>query len=200
MNDLVFDESKHQYTYKGIAVPSVTQVLKSAGIVDFSMVPAAKLEASCLFGTAVHKATELWEQDKLDEDALDSNLKPYLSGWQFFCQEYGFIAEYIEEMMFSKIYKVAGKPDRIGSWRIDDSVIIPDIKTSAGVYSVNGVQLAGYELIYRDNFKTKKKVKRITVLLNAEGKYKVTEHKDKTDKDIFICALSLFNWKEKHGK
>jgi len=199
MSDLKFDEVKHQYTYGGAPIPSVTQVLKGVGIIDFSMVPAARLEAACLFGTAAHRATALSDKGTLDEEALDTNLRPYLDGWQLFCQEYGFVAEFIEEPMYSKIYRVAGTPDRIGKWRIDESIVIPDIKTSFDFSPANAIQLAGYELIFKEQLKKKHKIKRLSILLNCEGTYKIQEYKDKNDTNIFIAALAVYNWKGKNG-
>jgi hypothetical protein len=200
---LTFDSEKHQYFLDGVSLPSVTQVLQGVGIIDFSKVPAHLLEAARKFGTAVHKATELYDKGTLDEESLDINLRPCLAGWKLFRQEYGFVPEFIEEPIYSKVYRVAGTPDRVGIWRIDDSLIIPDIKTTFEISPANSIQLAGYELMVRESNKAignKVKIKRISVLLNNEGKYKIEEHKDKNDANVFIAALAVFNWRQKNGK
>lgn len=199
-NKLTFNEVLHQYILDGVILPSVTEVLKGVGIIDFSMVPASILDRACKFGTAVHMTTELSDRGILDEETLDPNLKPYLAGWRLFRQEYGFIPTHIEGRIFSKIYRVAGTPDRVGSWNIDDSIIIPDIKTSFELYPANAIQLAAYEMMYKEITKPKVKVKRLSVLLDDKGAYKVNEWKDKNDLNIFIAALSVYNWKGKHGK
>lgn len=199
-NKLEFDEANHIYRLDGVVIPSVTQVLKGAGLIDFSKVPPSLLEAACKFGTAVHKATELWDKGTLDEESLDPNLRPYLNGWILFRQEYGFEPISIEEILYSKIYRIAGTPDRIGKWRIDDSIIIPDIKTGFELSPANAIQLSGYELMYKENLKGKHKIKRMSISLNEESTYKIQEYKDKGDVNILIAALSIYNWRQKNGK
>lgn len=197
-NKLTFDEALHQYKLDGVIIPSVTQVLKGAGIIDFSMIPVARLEAACQFGIAAHRATALSDKGTLDEVALDDNLRPYLSGWRLFRQEYGFVPDIIEQPMYSRIYRVAGTPDRIGKWRIDDSIIIPDIKTGSALSPANALQLAAYEMIVKENLTKKEKIKRLSVLLTPDGKYKIQEYKDKNDINVFLSALSVYNFKEKN--
>lgn len=197
---LTFDSALHQYKLEGVTIPSITQVLKGTGIIDFSMVPTARLEAACLFGTAAHRATALSDKGTLDEDNLDNFLRPYLSGWRLFRQEYGFIPEVIEQPMYSKIYRVAGTPDRVGRWRIDDSLIIPDIKTGVELSAANALQLSAYEMIVKENLTKKEKTKRMSILLTPDGKYKIQEYKSKNDLNIFIAALSVYNWKGQNAK
>ncbi len=195
---LRFNKKKHLYLLDGVVLPSVTQVLQEVGIIDFSKVPASLLEAARKFGTATHLTTALSDKKILDEGDLDIHLKPYLEGWRLFRQEYGFVPEFIEKSMYSKIYRVAGTPDRIGKWRIDDSIIIPDIKTSFEFSPANGIQLAGYELLIKENLKPKTRIKRLSILLNGQGTYKIQEYKDKSDVNVFIAALSIYNFKVKN--
>jgi hypothetical protein len=195
---LTLDSEKHQYSLDGVSLPSVTKVLQGVGIIDFSNVPASLLDSACKFGTAAHRATEFYDKGTLDEESLDPNLRPYLDGWILFRQEYGFVPEIIEQPMYSKIYRVAGTPDRIGKWRIDDSLILPDIKTGFELSPANAIQLAGYELIFKEQLKGKHKIKRMSILLNGEGTYKIKEYVDKNDMQIFLAALSVFNWKERN--
>lgn len=206
-NKFTFDEELHQYKLDGVVIPSVTQVLQGVGIIDLSGIPANRLEAARLFGIAAHKATALSDKGTLDEENLDKNLRPYLEGWKLFRQEYGFTPDLIERAVYSEIYRVAGTPDRIGKWRIDSSIIIPDIKTGFALSSANAIQLAGYELIFRDNLykfiftkalKSKIKIKRLSVLLNDKGRYKIQEYKNKNDTNVFLSALSVYNFKEKN--
>lgn len=195
---LTFNEELHQYKLDGVVIPSVTQVLQGVGIIDFSGIPIARLDAARIFRIAAHKATALSDKGTLDEKELDENLRPYLDGWRLFRQEYGFIPALIEQPLFSKIYRVAGTPDRIGNWRIDDSIIIPDIKTGFELSPTHAIQLAGYELIFKEDLKVKSKIRRLSVLLNEKGKYKIQEYKDKNDLSVFLSALSVYNFKEKN--
>ncbi len=201
MNKLILDPIKHIYTLDGVLLPSVTQILKGVGIIDFSNVPPSRLEAACKFGTAVHRATELWDKLTLDEITLDPHLRPYLDGWILFCKDFGFTSSVIEVSMCSKIYRFAGTPDRLGNWNKDDSIIIPDIKTSFELSPATKIQLAGYDLMVKENAPNKKiRTTRLSVLLNEKGTYKLEIYKDKNDTNIFIAALSVYNWKGRNGK
>ena len=86
--DLQFSEEQHAYTLNSVVVPSVTKILQIVGISDFSKVPADILERARLFGTAVHKACELFDKGTLDERTLDTNLWPYLDAWFAFKKDY----------------------------------------------------------------------------------------------------------------
>lgn len=198
MNTLTFDEAMHQYKLDGVIIPSVTQVLKGVGIIDFSNVPAYLLDKACKFGIAAHKATELFDLKTLDEATLDINLKPYLDGWIKFIQDTGFVFETIEKQLYSSIYRFAGTPDRVG--RIDGILTIPDVKTGFEVSPANGIQLGGYEILVKENQKKKEKIRRLSVLLTDEGSYKTQEYKDKNDLNVFLAALSVYNWRLKNGK
>ena len=198
MDKLTFDELIHQYKYDGAVVPSVTQILKGVGMIDFSNVPSHLLDQACKFGTAAHKATELYDLGTLDEAALDLNLRPYLDGWIKFKKDTGFEVVTIEQMYFSSIYRFAGKPDRIG--RIDGVLTIPDIKTSFEISPANAIQLSGYEMLVAESMVIKEKIQRMTVLLTPDGNYKIEVYKGKSDSNIFLAALSVYNWRAKNGK
>lgn len=159
--NLVFSEEDHCYKLNNVVIPSVTQILKCCGISDFSKVPIDVLERARLFGTAVHKACELFDKGTLDERTLDPNLWPYLDGWVACKKEYAFEFVENENPLVSTIYRVAGTPDRIAK---------------------------------------SDKRRRLAVLLNNEGTYKVTEYKDKRDWLVFLSALSVTNWKKENLK
>lgn len=194
MNNLFFDPIHHIYTLNGLRVRSVTQILQEAGLVDYSHVPAMVLEAARKFGTAVHKATELYDLDNLDESILDNALRPYLDGWKKFRKDTGVIIEAVEEMVCSEKYRFAGKPDRRV---ILDKRGILDIKTSFEMLPAVRLQTAGYELAYNEGRAVKDKShRRLAVLLNDDGGgYKIEEYRNKNDANIFLAALTICNFK-----
>lgn len=197
MSNLTIDNN-HIYRYNGTVVPGVSQILQKAGIVDLSAIPADRLAAAQEFGTAVHIACELHDKGTLDEAILDPQLKPYLDGWKLFRQEHSFQPEKIEEKLYSKIYRFAGTIDRIGKCRIDDSLVIVDIKSGIVTPSI-AIQLAAYELLVREHTGGKK-TKRLVIFLNNTGTYKMQLYKDKIDTNIFLSALCIYNFKERNGK
>ena len=95
MSALVFNEDRHEYSLDGQRLPSVTQLL--APLVDYSKVPKDVLERAQQLGTAVHRMTELFDNDDLDEDSLSDELRPYLAGWIKFRAECQFEPERISE-------------------------------------------------------------------------------------------------------
>ena len=74
MPELTFQEDGHIYRIDGIERPSTTQIIKAAGLSDFSMVRADVLERARLWGNAVHKMAELWLKGTIDLLTLDEAL------------------------------------------------------------------------------------------------------------------------------
>ena len=136
--DLTFDEEKHEYRLDGRILPSVTGILREMGFIDDTYFT----EDSAARGTAVHRATELYDLGTLDEDSLDPRLVDYLEGWKRFRKETGFLPTSIEGRGWSK-FGYAGTFDRIG---VTDnaSIVLLDIKSSMYVPDWIGLQLGGY--------------------------------------------------------
>ncbi len=81
---LTFREEDHQYFWGKDEVPSVTQILAGAGLVDFSHVNEETLKQAADFGTNVHNMTALYDRGELDVFGLDAPLVPYLEAWRKF--------------------------------------------------------------------------------------------------------------------
>jgi len=188
-NSLVFDAESHVYTLDGVTIPSVTQVLKSAGLIDFGFVPESILDKAKEFGNAVHKATELEDKEELDYFTLDVPLQNPLDAWNKFKKDFKFTPTIIEEIMYSEKYRFAGTPDRIGT--IGKDYVLVDIKTGVLAKTI-ALQTSGYEILSPVKIK-----RRIGVQLNMDGSYKIKEYKDKTDQRVFLSCLNIFNWKGK---
>jgi len=101
---LKFDEATHTYWINGIPVISNTQVLKEAGIIDYSHIHPKTLVIAQLFGTAVHLTCHLSDKNQLDYTKLDPKLKPYLNAYRRFLSETGFILEQSELIVGSEKY------------------------------------------------------------------------------------------------
>ena len=78
---LTFDNSKHEYRFNGVVVPSVTQILKAVGLSDYSYIPTGVLQIATERGTVVHKIIEWYEQDILDASSIDPELKGYFESY-----------------------------------------------------------------------------------------------------------------------
>jgi len=190
MSDFQFNEEKHEYTLDGIVIPSVTQIIQDAGLTNFDNVNKELLDYKANIGRKVHTATELWDRGTLDGEGLHPILKRHLDGWIKFNKDFNFEPIKIEIRLFHATYRFAGRIDRIGM--IDKDETLVEIK-SGGKQKVHEIQTGGYELLWCQD---KKKIKRrIAVYLSEDG-YKIEEHKNPNDKNIFLSALTITNYKK----
>lgn len=192
MTQLDFIEETHTYLLNGVTVPSVTQCTEMLN--DYSSVPEEVLRAAGDFGRNVHLATELWDSDDLDEDGLDPNLIPWLSGWKKFISESGFKIIEKEQRVFSVKYRYAGTLDRYGV--MNGKKIILDIKTPSTIPVSAGPQTAGYQQA-KQEMTGEKIAGRYVVQLNNKGTYKLIPYKDNNDFNIFISCLNVINYRRK---
>lgn len=187
-NKLVFDEVKHEYFLNGSKLPSVTKILQGAGIIDLSGIPLDKLEVARQRGIDVHSACELYDLNNLQEGYNN----PYLEAWIEFRRDTGFMPLEIEKPVYSVKYRFAGTPDRVGMF---NKLTIVDIKTTDVLSSSTALQTSAYELAYNELNENKVK-ERIAVLLKPDGTYKIEPYKDRNNINVFLAALSVYNWKK----
>ena len=175
--------------------PRTTNILKAAGLIDFSMVRQDIMKRACAFGNAVHKATELDDLGTLDTTTVDPPVVPYLEGWRKFKKDYNlhFEPHEIEHRLISKKYGFNGTPDR---WFTPKGILI-DIKSSTSMMPATAIQTMSYQMLIEENFKIKIK-KRLGVQLTEKG-YKISPYKDSTDKAVFLACLHVFNWKKRYN-
>ena len=163
MNDLTFDEAKHEYRVDGRVVPSVTQVLSEMGFINSEWFT----EESRIRGTLVHRLCELWDKDELDPLTVDPRLAGYLKAWQKFCRAEEMVWLHIEKKMFHKVLRYAGTPDRIGFDR-RGWVTVVDIKTGISA-PWHSYQLGGYLSIHPAKVA-------LSVLVADDGTFRVEYH------------------------
>jgi hypothetical protein len=188
---LEFDAATHTYRLDGELVPSVTTVLKSVGLVEYSHIPQDVLQAAAHRGTAVHYALELLDRGELDYESLDPSIEFYVKAYGRFCAESGFIPAHIEYRVFHGLHRYAGTLDRTGV--LDGALTVLDFKTGL-VLPGHAVQLAAYAncLVMPRRFR------RIALQLCGDGTYRVHEYPLGTmsrDIDLFLAALACHNFK-----
>jgi hypothetical protein len=135
-----FDEATHTYTIGGKPVPSVTQTLREAGLIDATWYSPEAAQR----GTFVHQACALYDRDELDMDALDPVLSPYVEAWAKFRHQSQVQLAIIEQPYFSLEHGFAGTVDR--AWLEGKHFVICDIK-SGPLPSWLSLQLAGYSIL-----------------------------------------------------
>ena len=166
---------------------SVTGILKAEGFIDTQWFD----EYSATRGTYVHKACELSDRGELEEAELDPILIPYVSAWQKFIMESKFQITEMETRLVSETHQFSGKPDRIGI--LNGCPAIIDLKSGV-VQPWTALQLAGYEILKGSPHK------RFGVQLKDDGNYKLTEFKDRQDRQVFLSCLAVYQWKHNNMK
>lgn len=180
-----FDEDTHTYWMGDRKLISVTTVLREARLFDYG-----NLGMAADRGTAIHTVTELDDAGALDTTKLVNPLLGPLEGWRKFRDDSKIEVLGTEEVVYHSIYLYAGKCDRRIRWKGKLGVI--DIK-SGGRAPWHALQTMAYAKCYPDP------MTRFCLYLGSDGTYRLEEHNDPSDWDVFRAALALVNWKRKNG-
>lgn len=186
-----FDPDRHEYHVDGVKFPNVTGILSP--LQDFSMIPPDVLARACQFGSHVHTACELYDQGNLDREALDPALDEYLAGWIKFLEMSQVEIILNESKICSLKYKYAGTLDRGAIYRKKRCLF--DIKT--GIESpATGPQTAAYAKA--DQEMTGERFRRRFTVLLRPNDFKLVEHADKNDFNVFLSCLNIHNYVKNH--
>ncbi len=145
MPALTFDPVGHVYTLDGVRVPSVTQILKHAGLIDFSSVPPPVLENARLRGTHVHQAIHYFNEHDLDVATFDREFPEcagYLEAWITFTERRRFEPVLNERRLASRKYQVAGTADCFGF--LDGAPVLLDFATGRPQDVAKDLQTGAY--------------------------------------------------------
>ena len=195
---LEFDKDAHSYRLNGKSVPSVTQLLESNGISDFSMVKPDILDRAINYGHAIHEMTQWDDEDRLDESTVDEKLQEPLRLWREFCEPKIEKWVAIEMPVASTRYGYAGMLDRVALAKNGELWLL-DIKSGAPT-TAHAIQLSGYENAYREMTGERRTIHRFTIILNNKLKIKPhgkTQFDFQRDFNVFKSAITIhkFNLK-----
>lgn len=182
-------DDDHVYRVDGHRKPSVTGIIKSAGLINDQWFN----EAAAWRGSVVHKCCELHCKGTLDPASVDPAAQGYLDAWIKFKRNLGFIPTQIEQMSWSPSKDFCGTPDRFGYLGNGLPVVI-DLKTGAA-QKWHALQLAAYVQFVPDA----NKLQRFTVQLAPDGEYKMVEYpvvELPIDFAAFLACLTLRNWRK----
>lgn len=217
-----FDEATHAYRLGDQIMPSVTEVISAAGLVDYSAVPPETLEWARQRGTLLHKAAALWDRDELDEDTVDPEILVRLEAWKQFRYDTGFRPKWIEKSLHGHSY--AGTFDRVGTVRLPGEDMFPLLRREkmGGALATDpdqvrhrthwlvdikpwqaqpatGVQLAAYQRLISSWIG--QQCERISVHLRADGRYRIKTYPAReleADFQTFLAALRIYQWRRLH--
>lgn len=199
-DDVHFERDAHAYMENGRQIMSITQAIKIAGLIDYSMVPPETLAYAAWRGSMVHQACAVIDrgEDLYEYDVPEACI-PYIEAYLRFVREMRFVPdpEWIEKPIIATIYghRVATTPDAIGT--IDGIPTVVERKATAAKHASWAVQTAGQALALRAGGIQIRQ--RIAVQLLKTGKYSLDPHEDRTDFDTFGDTYRLAAWKLKHN-
>lgn len=175
----------------------VTEILRRAFGNEYASIPADVLAFAAARGTAVHVACEYDDDGDLDESSLDPAVVPYLQAWRRFRADTGATVEGIEVSVESKRRQYVGTLDRL-LW-INGKFCLADIKTTASISPLVALQTAGYQIAWEEANPGDKIGIRCCVQLREDGTYRVEWYKERTDKSVFLAAVTVAQWRRKWG-
>lgn len=183
-----FDPSLHLYRLDGVEIPSVTQILREAGLVSH----LNGFQEAVYRGLYAHEACEYLDLNDLDWRTVHPAYAGYVRAYERFKSDTGFVPELIEYQAFHPVYRYAGTLDRRGL--IDGKPVLLDLKTGAE-QPWWPLQLAGYQLLGGENWKDDQ---RLNVKMNEDGTYRLYRYFESSDIPTFLSALTMAQWKRRH--
>ena len=163
--------------------PHVTGALKGAGLIDTEFIKPEYMAR----GTAVHLATQLWDEEDLDLESVDPVTLPRLEQWMRFRRDIEPEILAIEESVRNESYRYQGTLDRRLKIHGVDGIL--DIKGSDNQARWHGPQLAAYAACFD------RPLARWSLYL-SDTAYRLVLRKDLNDWTVFLAALTLHNWLE----
>lgn len=191
-----FHESEHAYIdATSEQIPSVTSLMKPITNKAYQTINQEILRSAAELGTAVHTCTEFFDSGDLDEASVDADWLPYLNAYKRFISEFQPKIVAIEQRLACQ--KWSGTIDRVVE--LNDEVWIVDIKTTSAIHDFAGIQLAGYETLWRIHHPGEKRTIRRGILqLKDDESYKFKEFCDVSDFACFSALVTINQWERNH--
>lgn len=201
MGDLIYIEDPHSYTHDGKPMAGLTAIMVAEGYIKDDFYTREGRER----GSLVHLGCEDYDRGGLDWQRLSENQIPYIEAWAQYREDFKFKPQLVEIPHHSHIYQFATTPDRIGSDK-DHEVVLVEIKTG-GKEGWWPIQTEAQAVAYLDDqwgspagVSGKSKIQRRAIQLMPNGKYKPDFHKDPKDYDVVQAMFLQYHWKANHLK
>lgn len=184
------------YRVDGTRVPSVTEVLRIAGLNSaYSMVAEHVLERAADRGRSVDQWLELIFSGHIEPDAEPpEDIAGYVRAYLTFEKETGFKAEAVELPVVHDRMRYAGQLDRLGTAPLlTKGTALVDLKCVAQLLPATALQLAGYAGALG------RPVARYALRLKPDGRYELRSYTDPNDWNVFVSALNVTHWQLAQG-
>lgn len=163
---LEYSEASHRYYVNGREVPSVTAIIKSAGLMsEFAMDADAALR-----GTEVHRYCAMSDTDGVHLQQVPARFRGYIKAWRQYQKDAGFACIEVERRVDDPNFEYAGRLDRVGLRGMNSIKTLLDIKTGV-VPDWAKYQLVAYGAAYL--VRPGQVCERAAVQLKPDGTYKV---------------------------
>jgi hypothetical protein len=183
------------YQVDGIRVPSVTEILKIAGLINYDDAPSSLLERKRRIGTEVHQWCEMIDQQMLEPEGVidDEEISGYVGAYLAFCRDAQPKIIECEQPVVNERYRYAGTLDRtLEMTGLHRPLAVLDIKTGEPAKWM-ALQLAGYEMCLEQPHR------RFSLHLRADRTYRLVQYMNPSDKHDFLSACRVAHWKLRHG-
>lgn len=185
MNEFIADLEKHEYWVGKEKLLSITDCLKSAGLIDVRFATDHDL----WIGTATHRAIELYNKGTLDLETLDADLRPRLDAWIDFLKNTGFKPKESEKSVYNFNLRVAGTLDVLGDFP-DGAEGIVEVK-SGNVAKWCALQTCAQDILLGGKHR-----RRYGLKVPRVGDAKVTPHNNPDDYNVFLACVTVAHWKQ----
>jgi len=187
MTQVHFEPTTHTYTLNGRRMPSVSEILRDAGLVDGRW----WTDEGRTRGQYVAQLTHYYDDGDLDFESLTPELKGYLDSWRAFRNMTKCEILSAEEVVVNEALGYAGTLDRRIRWNHREKLI--DIKLGSS-QPFHRVQTALYAMTFP------RRMDRGNVILGPKpGKFKWIPHEDKTDFQVAQSAAVVVAFRRLHG-
>jgi len=186
MGELTFQEDGHKYFHDSRRIDGNTDILDSFGLIGHKA-SQGYLDR----GTAIHYALQLLDENDLDEDGVDPQIKPWIDGYKRFKEDTGFKPIRIEAMAHHDGYLFATRIDRDG--KINGDLVLLELKSGAK-QEWWGWQLALQQIAVAVNYK-----KRFALSLTEDGKYKLHPFHERRWLDEAQAILTVNSLRRNNG-
>ena len=190
--EILFDESKHEYTVFGEKVDNVTSIMRELGI---SKRPHNATEFHRTKGSLVHQGTLLADLGRWSRSETSPELIPPIEAYIAFRKKIGFEPHLVEHPVYSPIFHIAGHLDRWGF--VGDESWLIELKTG-NMDPAHTIQVSLYAILLQHQHGLKSDI-RAVVMLGDNGAWRI--HKATTrDHAVALSAANVWHWRQSNNR
>lgn len=183
---LAFYDDTHEYRVDGVAVPSVSEIIRFLSREAYTSVSQWRMAEAADRGTRVHRCCEAL--DKQGACGAEDDIAGYVRAYAGFLEAHRVEWRGIEAALYHPQLLYAGTLDRYGT--VDGMPVVVDIKTSAQPnFALVDAQLGGYGLLAASMGFTAQR--HLCLHLRRDGSHRLIWHD--TVPDLFLSCLDLHN-------